>query len=309
MTTILVDGSNVLIRAVRAMQSKGLTDSDGNPTGPLLAFIRSLNKVVKDSITPVDKLIVFFDVPGDSFRQELLPGYKGNRVKQDDQNWYDLTHQFLDAANICQWWQTGYEADDLIAAYVMRHPAEAIVIVSDDKDLHQLISANVIVHGSKAVLDEKHFLAKYGYLPKYHGRVKALMGDASDNIPGIKGVGPKKAVAALGAASWRITDAVEGYLGKPEQIRNAHTCWQVVDLLGEAPGVRERLMSALLPDDSDVGGDATFAPTQPNGGRQWDYLKTFLNSVGMESILTDYIAGQMWADPVQPTSGREGSLF
>jgi 5'-3' exonuclease len=283
--SVVVDGSNILIRAARAMQHQGLSSGEVE-TGSILAFIRMLNKTVRD-LNP-DRVAVFWDTRADNFRHALYPSYKGTRLKgADDANLYELAQEFLVHANVPQYWEEGYEADDLIAAYCMK-VGDRKYIVSDDKDLHQLITDSTTVVGSKAALDLEGFKEKYGYWPKQHPRVKAFMGDPSDNIPGLRGIGPKKALKALSENGWSMRDALYA-LGREDELSDLLLSYQLVDLCGQAPGNMERLLAAMMPPASYFD----FKPVL-HEEKGWDGLRSFLEDLEMTSILHEYISHRMW---------------
>ncbi len=191
----LIDGSAYIYRAYHAITP--LSNSEGLPTHAIYGFINILLRVIKEKNPTY--LAVAFDFKGPTFRNEIFSAYKANRPPMPD----DLACQFpyikeiVAAHNILSLEKQGYEADDLIASAVARlsqqgHP---VVIVSGDKDLLQLVSETVTFWEpmQDKILDPAAVLKKYNVTPPQLLDFFSLVGDSSDNIPGVAGVGPKTA--------------------------------------------------------------------------------------------------------------------
>jgi len=196
---VLVDGSSYLYRAFHALPP--LTNSKGEPTGAVLGVLNMLNKLVKEEAP--ERIAVVFDAPGRTFRDELFEQYKAHRAPMPD----DLRAQvqpLLDAVasmGLPLLRVAGVEADDVIGTLALRG-AEAgftVLISTGDKDMAQLVGPQVQLVNtmSNTRLDRIGVKAKFDVFPEQIIDYLALVGDASDNIPGIKGVGPKTAAKWL----------------------------------------------------------------------------------------------------------------
>ena len=204
MKIVLVDGNNLLYRSYFATAYTGnlMKNSKGFPTNALYGFINMINKIIMDE--KPDYMMVAFD-KGKTFRHEKYDTYKGTRAETPD----DLIKQFKLSRDICKALGItaleidNYEADDIIGTFAKKCDKENIdaLIVSSDKDLLQLITDNVKVKLLKThdfiMMDKEEFKNTYGLEPIKMIDLKSLMGDASDNIPGVKGIGEKTAIKLL----------------------------------------------------------------------------------------------------------------
>ena len=199
---VLVDGNNLLFRSYYATLYTGniMRNKDGFPTNGVYGFVNMINKIVNDE--KPEYMMVAFDI-GKTFRHEKYERYKDGRKETPD----DLKVQFpiakkiLAAMGIKYLECAGYEADDIIGTVSMwceKDPEYEALIVSSDKDLLQLISDETMVKLLKTkdyiMMDRKTFNETYGFEPIHMIDLKALMGDASDNIPGVRGIGEKGAI-------------------------------------------------------------------------------------------------------------------
>jgi DNA polymerase I len=196
---ILVDGSSYLYRAFHALPP--LSNSKGEPTGAVLGVLNMLNKMIKEE-SP-DRIAVVFDAPGRTFRDDLFEQYKAHRAPMPD----DLRSQvqpLLDtvaAMGLPLLRVSGVEADDVIGTLALQG-AESdydVLISTGDKDMAQLVGARIglINTMSNTRLDRVGVKAKFDVFPEQIVDYLALVGDSSDNIPGIAGVGPKTAAKWL----------------------------------------------------------------------------------------------------------------
>jgi DNA polymerase-1 len=196
---ILVDGSSYLYRAFHALPP--LSNSKGEPTGAVLGVLNMLNKMIKEE-SP-ERIAVVFDAPGRTFRDDLFDQYKAHRAPMPD----DLRSQvqpLLDvvaAMGLPLLRVAGVEADDVIGT-LARQGAESgyhVLISTGDKDMAQLVGPQVelINTMSNTRLDREGVKAKFDVFPEQIVDYLALVGDSSDNIPGITGVGPKTAAKWL----------------------------------------------------------------------------------------------------------------
>lgn len=202
---VLVDGNNLLFRSYYATAYTGniMRNKEGFPTNGLYGFVNMINKIIHED-NP-EYMMVAFDI-GKTFRHEQYDEYKGGRKETPD----DLKVQFpvakkiLTAMGIKYLECVGYEADDIIGTIALwcdKDPEYEALIVSSDKDLLQLISDETTVKLLKTkdhiMMDKKTFIETYGFEPIKMIDLKSLMGDASDNIPGVRGIGEKGAIKLL----------------------------------------------------------------------------------------------------------------
>jgi DNA polymerase-1 len=203
----LVDGSGFIFRAFHAIPALN-RKSDGLPVNAVSGFCNMLWKLLRDArntdvgVTPTH-LAVIFDYSSTTFRKEIYPLYKANRSAPPE----DLIPQFglirhaTRAFNLPCIETEGFEADDIIATYARKAEAVGadVTIVSSDKDLMQLVTANV--HMYDAMKDKQIGIAdvieKWGVPPEKMIDLQAMTGDSTDNVPGIPGIGPKTAAQLL----------------------------------------------------------------------------------------------------------------
>lgn len=196
---ILVDGSGYLYRAFHALPP--LTNSKGEPTGAVLGVLNMLNKMVKEEAP--DRIAVVFDAPGRTFRDDLFEQYKAHRPPMPD----DLRSQVqplydtVAAMGLPLLRVSGVEADDVIGTLAKQGAAcgYEVLISTGDKDMAQLVGPQVglINTMSNSRLDRAGVKAKFDVYPEQIVDYLALVGDSSDNIPGVSGVGPKTAAKWL----------------------------------------------------------------------------------------------------------------
>lgn len=202
---ILVDGNNLLFRSYYATSYSGviMRNSKGFPTNALYGFINMMNKIIEEE-NP-NYILVAFD-KGKTFRHEKYKDYKAGRREMPEELklQFPKAKEILDTMGIKHFEIDNYEADDIIGtlAKIVDEENEFIAtIISSDKDLLQLISNEVEVKLLKTKgsirFDEETFKEYYGTTPIHMIDLKALMGDASDNISGVKGIGEKTAITLL----------------------------------------------------------------------------------------------------------------
>ncbi|MBU0680912.1 MAG: DNA polymerase I [Proteobacteria bacterium] len=195
----LVDGSAYIYRAYHAITP--LTNSKGLATHATLGFINTLLRVIREK-SPTH-MAVAFDMKGPTFRHKIYSNYKANRPTMPD----DLScqipyiHALVAAHNIPILKEEGVEADDLIAsaAKVLRKQGYEAIVVSGDKDLLQLVAEGITAWEpmKDVIMDQEFIRQKYDIAPELLLDFFALIGDTSDNIPGVAGVGPKTAAKLL----------------------------------------------------------------------------------------------------------------
>ena len=265
----LIDGQSYIYRAFYAV--RGLTNSEGLPTNAIFGVVNMLQRI-RDEHAP-SYLGMVLDAPGKNFRHHAYPKYKANRAAMPDEMRVQMPHikEVVGAYRIPILEMAGYEADDIIATLATRWERDGaeVVIVSGDKDLMQVVSDRVTMldtmQDKRIGPAEVH--AKFGVEPGRVVEVQALMGDSTDNIPGVPGVGEKTAIKLI--AQWN--DLV-GVLDNGAAIKGK---------LGER--VREhaelaRLSKTLATLDRDVPLDVRIddlAVTEPDRGRLRALFGTF----------------------------------
>ncbi len=195
----IIDGSSYIYRAFYAIRE--LSNSSGLPTNATYGFTKMLLKIIKEK-NP-DYLAIAFDAKGPTFRSEMYAEYKANRPPMPDlmRPQIPYIHKMVQALQIPFLEQSGLEADDLIGTLANSGEAAGVdvVIVTGDKDMNQLITPNITVYDSMKdrVLTEAGIQEKFGIAANQIVDMMGLMGDTSDNIPGVPGVGQKTAIKLI----------------------------------------------------------------------------------------------------------------
>lgn len=222
MKFMVIDGNSILNRAFYGVRL--LTNHDGLPTNAIYGFLSTLFRL-QDEYTP-DRTIVCFDVKEKTFRHQKFDSYKATRKGMPDELAAQLPvmKEVLDALGMIRCEKGGYEADDLIGTISRKAEAQGddCLIVTGDRDSLQLVSAHTTVHlvSSKGGQDTSRditpeaFREEYGFDPIRLIDLKALMGDSSDNISGVPGVGEKTAMNLL--HTFGSLDEVYRHLDAPE---------------------------------------------------------------------------------------------
>src|SRR5574342_459432 len=204
-TLYLIDGHALAYRMYFALTAVGGSQrwqtSKGEPTAGIYGFARELLRIIEQE--KPEYLAVAFDV-GKTFRDELFPAYKGTREKMPDDLRPQIKRirQLVDVFNIPRLEMEGYEADDVLGS-VARIAAEqglGVKIVTGDRDLLQLVNKRTVVYlagDDQNYIRDEDVVKKLGVLPGQVVDYKALVGDKSDNIPGVAGIGEKTAIALI----------------------------------------------------------------------------------------------------------------
>ena len=206
MNLYIFDGTALVYRAYYALPP--LSTSDGKPTGAVLGVAKMLLKFIRERVREEDSIVFVMDSKEQNFRKTLFESYKANRAPAPDEMIAQITYveKLVEALGMPILKGTGYEADDVIATLVKKYSSkfDNVYIVTGDKDLLQLVGGNVKVLRFASLgisdlveYDEKMVIEKYGLKPSQIGDYLALVGDASDNIPGVKGIGEKSATEFL----------------------------------------------------------------------------------------------------------------
>ena len=204
---ILIDGNSMLFRAYYATAYTGnlMQASNGLYTNALYGFVNMMNKIT-DSMMPTHMLVAF-DAGKQTFRHQQYSDYKGTRKKMPDELGMQipLIKEYLNVLGIKQLEMLDYEADDIVGsiAKMASNAGYDSQVISGDKDLLQLVDEHITVNLTKKGITElddyniNNFYDKLGFNPYQHVDYKAMIGDTSDNLPGVKGIGPKTALTLL----------------------------------------------------------------------------------------------------------------
>jgi len=198
-TIYLIDGSSQMYRAYHAFRGRGLSNQEGQTTHAVYVFVTMLRKLIKEHSPQY--IAASFDLAGPTFRDELVADYKATRAAMPDDlaEQLDWVHEACEALGVPIVTAPGYEADDVIGTMAKR-AVEAgfeVAIVSIDKDFFQLVHDGVRVYDPRedgTWFDEAAVQEKFGVEPSHVADVLALVGDTSDNVAGVPGVGKKGAV-------------------------------------------------------------------------------------------------------------------
>jgi len=236
----LIDGSNYIFRAYHAIKNS-LTTSEGFPTNALFGFSHMLLKFIRDY--DPEYLCVVFDSKGKTFRNDIYPQYKANRdeTPEDLAVQFPRMHEIVEGFGITSLGVEGYEADDVMGALAKMveegrggtrggvEGVERVVLVTGDKDMCQLVSDRVTLLDTmrNRRTDVRGVVERFGVPPERVTDVQALAGDAVDNVPGVRGIGEKRAVALV--KRW----------GDVEDI---------LQNVGRLEGTEKRLMEAVDPE-------------------------------------------------------------
>lgn len=196
---VLVDGSSYLYRAFHAFPP--LTNKQGEPTGAMYGVLNMLKSLIAQ-VEP-SHIAVVFDAKGKTFRDELFEQYKSHRPPMPDElrSQIQPLHAIIKALGIPLLSIEGVEADDVIGTLAVQasQAGKHVLISTGDKDMAQLVNDHIMLINTmnNTLLDREGVIEKYGIPPELIIDYLALLGDSSDNIPGVKGVGEKTAIALL----------------------------------------------------------------------------------------------------------------
>jgi DNA polymerase I len=200
----LIDGSGYIFRAYHALPP--LTrPSDGLPVGAVHGFCGMLWKLLRETgeLAPPTHMAVIFDYSAKTFRSDLFDGYKANRPEppEDLIPQFSLVRDAVRAFNVACIEKEGYEADDLIATYAVEalEAGADVTIVSSDKDLMQIVGPGIIMYDTmkNKAIGEAEVMERFGVPPSKVIEVQSLIGDSTDNVPGVPGIGVKTAALLI----------------------------------------------------------------------------------------------------------------
>ena len=289
----LLDGTALAYRSHFALQRSGLTTPDGMPSGATYGFTMTLRRILENE--KPDRIAVAFDPPGPTFRHARYAPYKATREKMPEElvDQLEPIRECVRAHGVPLFEVPGFEADDVIGTLATQ-AAEAgweVMIVTGDKDFMQLVGERVklynvfktgvdlVIEGLEAVQE------KFGTTPDRVIEVLAVMGDASDNVPGVHGIGEKGAIKLIAEFG-----SVEGLIARLEQVKGKAQEHIRRDL------EQLKLSRELVTIDRAVPLDRRFdaiPPAQPDPKR----LVHFFQSMGFQSLLKKVAEGSREAEP------------
>lgn len=273
---VLVDGSNYIHRAFYALTN--LTNSRGLPTNAIFGFTNMLIKLLK-TYKP-DYIAMLFDVKGPTFRHQAFTEYKATRRAMPEELAIQIPYikEIVRGFSLPVIERQGVEADDIIGTMARNLAAQglSVVIVSGDKDLMQLISPGIVMVDTMKdkIYDEAAVKERFGVTPDKVPEIIGLMGDSSDNIPGVPGIGPKTARELI-----ETFGSVEGVLANLEKVRAKG----IKKALGEY-GEQARLSRDLAVIKTDLPLDLDleeYRLRQPDG----EALKALFTELEFSSLL------------------------
>jgi DNA polymerase-1 len=271
---LLVDGHHLAYRTFHAL--KGLTTSRGEPVQAVYGFAKSLLKALKED---GDAVIVVFDAKAPSFRHEAYEGYKAGRAPtpEDFPRQLALIKELVDLLGLARLEVPGYEADDVLASLAKKAEKEGyeVRILTADRDLHQLLSDRIhVLHPEGYLITPAWLWEKHGLRPDQWADYRALTGDESDNLPGVKRIGEKTARKLL--EEW---GSLERLLKNLDRLR---------------PAIREKILARM--DDLKLSWDLakvrTDLPLEVDFAKRREpdreRLRAFLERLEFGSLLHEF---------------------
>jgi len=291
-TLYLIDGSGFIFRAYHALPP--LTNPQGTPVGAVYGFVNMVMKLMEGN--KADYVAVIFDAARKTFRNRIYSDYKAHRPPAPDDliPQFPLVREATQAMNLPAIELADYEADDIIATYAeqARKKGIHVIIVSSDKDLMQLIGDGVSMYDAmkQRTIGEEQVREKFGVGPDKVLEVLSLIGDSSDNVPGVPGIGPKTAAELINQYG-----DLENLLSHVADIKqpkrretimtnaeNARLSRQLVTLHKEVPGLAPLEEFAVKPPEPEK-------------------IVSFLQSHGFKSLVT-----RLQQKSPLPVGGRPG---
>ncbi len=276
----LIDGNSFCYRAFYAISH--LSSSKGQPTNAIYGFITMLNKIIKEE--EPQYLAIAFDLKGPTFRHKRYEEYKIHRKPMPDElsEQMPIIKEIVQAYNIPIYQMQGYEADDILAtiAKKAKRKGREVYIVTGDKDVLQLVNSHIRiynVHKEGLIYDEAKVKERYGLGPERIVDLIALMGDSSDNIPGIPGIGEVTAVELI-----RKFGSLDKVLSNVEKIESERLRERINEFKEQA-----KLSKELATVDTDVPIDVDLDELklkEPNRDRLYELFK----ELEFKSLLKDY---------------------
>lgn len=277
----MVDGNSMLFRAFYSNAHQLLMTSNGVYTNAVYGFAMMFQKAL-DMIAP-DYVFVAFDAGKHTFRHDMFAEYKGGRkeVPSELVGQFQLIRDYLDAFNVKWLEMSDIEADDIIGSMAKKYPKCQMHILSSDKDLLQLVDETTTVWlmrkgvGQMEEMNEQAVLERFGLKPKQIIDLKGLMGDSSDNIPGVYGIGEKTAVKLL-----QTYNSVENLLANIDELKGK---LQEKMIAGQQSALLSKKL-ATIKTDVELQLELNDCRFEPN----YQTLIDFLQSLEMSSLKARY---------------------
>jgi len=302
---ILIDGSGFIFRAYHAMAHarKPLTNPQGVPVGAVYVYTNMLIKLMqdlekRDGTGNANHIAVIFDAARKTFRNDIYPEYKAHRPPAPDDliPQFPLVREATKALGLPAIELEGFEADDLIASYAREAVAAGmeVCIISSDKDLMQLVCPQVSMYDAMKdkAINGPEVLEKFGVLPDKVLDVLSLIGDTSDNVPGVPGIGPKTAAELI----IQFGD-LDGLLARTAEIKQPKRR-EVIETHREAALLSRSLIK--LRDDVPLPATLESLAYQP---RDHEQFAAFLAAQGFHSLLAKIGKGDVAVARPQAVQG------
>jgi DNA polymerase-1 len=264
----LVDGSGYIFRAYHALPP--MTRPDGTPVSAVYGFTQMLMRLIQDA--DCEYLAVIFDAAGETFRSEVYADYKANRDEPPDDllPQFDMIKDCVRAFSLPCIEKQGFEADDIIATYAKQAVIEGkeVVVVSSDKDLMQLVGDHVCMLDpiKNKMIREAEVVERFGVKPDKVIDVQSLMGDPTDNVPGIRGIGVKTAAELIN--EYGDLDAL---LARADEIKQPKR--REALLAGRESALLSRELVTLKSDVKLEETIADFLKKEPDHGKALAFLR------------------------------------
>lgn len=286
---LLVDANNLFMRAWFATQHEAMT-ADGESTAAMVVFTNTLTRHIREELP--ERVVVCWDGGASEYRSRLLSSYKANRKEKQEGGRVARERQqvkeFLALSNIFQVERPGIEADDLIAKY-WHDAGEDVVIVSEDKDFLMLAGRVgrtperhhcTVVRSTGERWGGSQVFNKFNTHPQDLPSIMALTGDASDNVIGVPGIGPVKAVQLLSEAGWDLRAIEDPRVREmlPQVLMNR----VLVNLRLPLPGL-------------ELPAPPYFAPTR-SGSALYPELMAFLERYQLKGLTARLMTATLWDD-------------
>jgi DNA polymerase I len=281
-TLFLIDGSSQMYRAYHAFRGKGLSNQEGHTTHAVYVFVTMLRKLISDHKPQF--MAASFDLAGRTFRDEIVADYKANRAAMPDDLAEQIAwvHQACEALGVPIVTAAGYEADDVIGTMAKQAAAAGfeVAIVSIDKDFFQLVHDGIRVYDPRedgTWFDAQGVVDKFGVKPSQVVDVLALVGDTSDNVAGVPGVGKKGAIDLITAHG--SLDALLDHAGELPQKK-----YREALLAHRADALRSRELVTIR---TDVPVDVDFESLRYRGAARERAYELF-SRLAFRAIINDY---------------------
>ncbi|CDG39999.1 DNA polymerase I [Asaia bogorensis] len=296
---VLVDGSGFIFRAFHALPP--MSSPEGVPVNAVYGFTNMLQRLLRDHVGT--HLAVVFDAGRQTFRNDIYPQYKAHRPEapEDLRPQFPLIRDATRAFNVPMIELAGFEADDIIASYaeIIEQEGGQCTIVSSDKDLMQLVSDRVALLDpiKQKPIKLAEVEAKFGVPPERVIDVQALMGDPTDNVPGVPGIGPKGAAQLV-----QEFGTLEAILAAAPDMKKSKRQQSLID---HAEAARISLRLVTLARDVPLP-----EPVEALGCREPDapVLRDFLEKMGFHSVIQRMglgaLAGKRGVGKVEPTANE-----